>query len=498
MVADMKRIVYIFCIALLGVACSKEGINKTEIVKTIDVPENMVKLSITVPREPDTRATMAGKQLSFAPDDQIAVIGTLNAETSVVTLEVETISASEITFSAVIDEDMEIGEYAYFPASIVNKDNPTQINWPSSFDGTKVQMPMMAKIDVSGPSAVFRYLGAMLKVTLASAPAGVNTLEFKTSNNFVGSYNVTFDGNNISSMVANSLSGNTETLSVASSGTYYVPIPAGTYSVFQLAMKQGAYYHKQRTSDLEGDITPERGNIVNLGDFAYDVDQIEEWYLASLLTNWETGYKYNRFIKTAANTYYLNSFNPEADQWWTLYDKDKNKWLTEGYTDWDGDISKVNGSFNRQGAINKTFWIRLDYNGGSGTWHYSSGNWTSNSDRAWSSGYVKIQISGLGTYNLSRARDDYAANYSWMYENLVIPTNAEYSFKFILNWNGESGNDAESGVSGSLNLTDSCPYGQFEWAGTNAMTATLTPGKYNVYLDLADLNFMFVKQPYSD
>ena len=183
----MKKFAFIFCFALLAAACNKEDVNRTEIIKQIDVPDNMVKVSITVPREPETRATMVSKQLSFAAEDQIAVIGTLNEETSVVTLDVEAISPLEITFSAVIDEDMEIGDYAYFPASIVNKDNPTQINWPSSFDGTKVQMPMMAKIDVSKNEANFHYLGAMLKVNLTSAPAGVNTLEFKTTNNFVGS-----------------------------------------------------------------------------------------------------------------------------------------------------------------------------------------------------------------------------------------------------------------------------------------------------------------------
>lgn len=500
----MKKLAYIFCIAILGVACSKEAVSEIEYVKTIDVPENMVKLSITVPREPETRATMSGKQLSFAAEDKIAVIGTLDNKTSIEELVVESISETEITFSAAIDPDMEIGDYAYYPVSIANKDNPTLINWPSSFDGTKVQMPMMAKIDVSNNKAIFRHLGAMLKVNLTNAPADVKTLEFKTTNPFVGSYNVTFSGNSVYSVTANSVSGNTETLSVNLKGstpitTYYVPIPAGTYAQFQLGMKEGDYYHKQRTSALEADLTPAIGNMVNLGDFPYDVDQIEEWYLASDLTNWNTGYKYNRFIKIGANTYYLNSFNPSGNPYWDLKDGDGNKWcVSSNVTAWNGAITKVDKTFKREGADNHTFWIRLDYNDGTSTWNYSSGNWTSDSDRAWSSGYVKLNITGLGTYSLSRARDDYASNYSWMYENLEITTNAQYSFKFVLSWDGTSEHAAESGVSGSLDLTDACTYGQFEWAGANAMTAQLTPGKYNVYLDLADLNFMFVKQPKSN
>lgn len=498
----MKRIVYIFCIALLGVACSKEDVNKIEIVKTIDVPDNMVKLSITVPRKPETKAEITGKQLSFAPEDEIAVIGTLNAETSVVTLEVETISASEITFSAVIDEDMEIGDYAYFPTSIVNKDNPTQINWPSSFDGTKVQMPMMAKIDVTGPSAVFHYLGAMLKVNLDGAPSGVNALEFKTTNNFVGSYNVTFDGNNISSMVANSLSGNTETLSVASSGTYYVPIPAGTYSEFQLAMKQGAYYHKQRTSDLDAAINPLRGNIVNLGNFTYDVDQIEEWWLQSDVNGWNNGY--NRFIKTGTNTYQLTTYNRKDNPYWKLLNgTNATSWnVTDNAQAWSGTLSNQGWTFYRTGADDKTFWITLS--DGGATWTYNSGNWDTNSPRNYPVSSVSVKL--LTTLDLDSdgntdwddeillTKYDFNENYCYHYNGLVIPDNREYKIKFKAigpDWNWVFGGTG-------INIKDSTPYATCVSEISDEMSLSLTPGRYDIYLDIAILNFMFVKQPYSD
>lgn len=505
----MKKFVYIFCIALLGAACSKEDVNKSEIVKTIDIPENMVKLSITVPREPQTRATMEGRQMSFAADDQIAVIGTLNAETSVVTLDVESISPLSITFSAAIDENMEIGDYAYFPTSIVNKDNPTQINWPSSFDGTKVQMPMMAKIDVSKNEANFHYLGAMLKVNLASAPSGVNTLEFMTTDNFVGSYNVTFDGdNNISNVVASSVSGNTETLSVNSTGTYYVPIPAGTYSEFQLAMKQGSYYHKQRTSDLDAAINPVRGNIVNLGDFAYDVDQIEEWYYSGVMNGGNNSalgdYTYNRFIKTGANSYQILLYsNNSSGINWDLVDGEGNKWCTTDADQWNGQLYEKDWHFWRSGTDNKNYWVTVVRDGS--LWKYNSGNWDVNSDRMWSSGSSCVAIkSSIDSWSEAHylTKYNYNENLGYKLVNFYIPDNQKYAFKVVSNSSSSSlgGSYTWTGGDGDVTLSDSSPYGRINNTLGNGgdMYFQLTPGLYDIYLDFGHGNFMFVKKPYSE
>ena len=505
----MKKYYSILAILAISlVACNKESNSQVSSIHEALVENGLKYIEIAVsqekPVDPETKATLSDVSMAFGPGDQIAVLATKDATTAPVTLTYLRYEDSKVIFGGSVDEEATISPYAYYPASIATSTERV-INWPTTIDGSKVQVPMIAYLNKEAGSARFQHLGAIAKIAVANCPVGASKLKFTANTNITGGYTVSdFKTGTPIVSASGELTGATITATIDGNGTYYIPLPVNSnsgssYANFQFALINSAetYYYEQKTA-TESFGPFARRSIVNFGTLTYDVDQIEEWYLASLLTNWETGYKYNRFIKTAANTYYLNSFNPEDDQWWTLYDKDKNMWLTEGNTYWDGDISKVNGSFNRQGAINKTFWTRLDYNGGSGTWHYSSGNWTSNSDRAWSTGYVKLSISGLGTYNLSRARDDYAANYSWMYENLVIPTNAQYSFKFILNWNGADGNDAESGVSGSLDLTDSCPYGQFEWAGANAMTATLTSGKYNVYLDLADLNFMFVKQPYSD
>ena len=504
----MKKFVYIFCIAILGAACSKEDVNKTEIVKTIDIPENMVKLSITVPREPETRATMVSRQLSFAADDKIAVIGTLNAETSVVTLDVESISPLSITFSAAIDENMEIGDYAYFPASIVNKDNPTQINWPSSFDGTKVQMPMMAKIDVSKNEAKFHYLGAMLKVNLASAPAGVNTLEFKTTDNFVGSYNVTFDGdNNISNVVASSVSGNTETLSVNSTGTYYVPIPAGTYSEFQLAMKQGSYYHKQRTSDLDAAINPVRGNIVNLGNFAYDVDEIEEWYVLCQTNSWNTNSTAIRMFKVGGN-YIGGTYN---GRWVSDSDDTRGCKIISG-----SDLNDTNTWTNVYGVSTK-------YQT-SGTLSKGGNNnvlWTDayalylTSFNPLNNAFSVIRDSDKNTFEYSAITlcydgNDYAMTtasqncHNWKTsEPLSVSDNTTHTF--YIKSNDNNGDAQWPRTDNTVNITDNAPAGSISSSGFIATSPTesqsckaqLTPGKYDVYYYDASAGYiMFVKRPY--
>lgn len=497
----MKKFIFI-SLAILSVACSKEAVSEIEFVKTIDIPENMVKLSITVPREPETRATMASKQLSFAADDEIAVIGTLNAVTSIQTLEVESITPSAITFSTAIDKDMEIGEYAYYPVSIANKDYPTRINWPSSFNGTKVQLPMMAKIDVSGPSAVFHYLGAMLKVNLSDAPSDVNTLEFKTASNFVGSYDVTFSGNDVNSVVANTLSGNTETLSVnpSSMTTYYVPIPAGTYSEFQLGMKRGSYYYKQRTSDLDDDITPSLGNMVNLGDFDYDVDSIEEWYMICKLQKspWTMSDKSIRFIKIADHQYRAatNNANDSGDYGYKIqygspasYSWDKTTGAKTANQS-SGDL-KENGNNCYYGTSNVIYAATIN----TSTWKYNN-DYVNAADafnfstidmvgdfNSWSTSSNKISFDKGGAHNWSKS--------------ITVSSNTKVEFKIIANSQWEYGNW------GGVNITDATPYGTGTYRNTgDPDTArdsyTLTPGDYMVYFNDAKGDIMFVRQPYSE
>ena len=91
--------------------------------------------------------------------------------------------------------------------------------------------------------------------------------------------------------------------------------------------------------------------------------------------------------------------------------------------------------------------------------------------------------------NITFSKYNYGANYSFAYHGLVIPDNKVYEFKFVLSqyegiWCGGD----------NLFLTDAAPYGKAVWSGGENIKFQLTPGTYDIYLDVAELNFMFVKQ----
>lgn len=493
----MKKLVYILALALVGVACNKETV-PVETAEEI-VPKGKVKLVITVPAGIDSKASVSGKQITFNIDDQIAVIGTLDNETSVVTLSVESVSDNTFTFSTDIDPDMEIGDYAYYPAAIVNKDNPTRINWPSSFDGTKNQMPLMAKIDVTNNQAVFHHLGALLKVTLASAPAGVNALEFTTSNNFVGSYDVVFNDDELTSVTGYALSSNVESITATSTGTYYIPVPAGTYADFQLAMKQGTYYHKQKTASLESAITPTVGKLVNLGTFTYDVDEIEEWYTVSNMIKWDSNYNALRFIKTSANSYAFSGYAPNSGGYWYYFMNNGTQYGVQGAV---SGILAANETCKRDNDEIFTSTITKSGDNWSLTDQYYSGDWYGCFKKSEHGVTFKSSIDSWGS-GVSLTKPDDSADWDGQYTNdmiwygdITVPSNDTYLFKVII-YNTGSSQDVWYGGNSSATITDATPYGSLWWDNGNDIPVVLTQGTYTFYLDIRAMNFMFVKQPYS-
>ena len=473
-------------IAMLAVACNKEQ----AIDETLPVEEGKVLYEIKVTIDPETKGVMTGKSFAFSSGDEIAVIVTEAGTPSVETLSVTANDGTTVTFAASLSSEAEVGDYAYYPASIANAATPTTINWPSSFDGATCGgcvVPMMAKIE--GNTAEFKHLGAMLKVNVADAPASIDALEFTTSSNFTGTYDV---NTTTWALTANTLGGNVETVSVNGNGEWFIPIPAGTYADFRLAMKDGSAYLKQKTANLASAIAPGRTQIVNLGDFTYDIDEIAEWWHISEINGFQKGY--DRYIKTGDNTYTITAFSPEANEWWRLRDGSDYDWTVndvDGDTYWSGTLNKTGMPFHRDGSSNKTFFVTLTKN--NSNWNYNSGNWDSESDRKWNASSSSVIISYNGN-NYAMSKYDFDANYGYKYEGLTVSNNDTHSLKFILNWSSDPSNNTPSGVSGSLIISDSHPYGTAEWAGSNNIDVVLTPGTYNVYLDLAVLNFMFVKQ----
>ena len=329
---------------------------------------------------------------------------------------------------------------------------------------------------------------------------GNKWLEFKTSQGFVGSYTVDPTNWSLTKIPSNDYS-NSEWIEASADGIYYIPIPPGPYADFQLGMMASDQknYYKQRTAQLTSSITPARTQFVNLGDFTYDVDEIVEWWHVSDINNW--GRK-SRYIKTGPNDYKIIAFNPNSNPWWRLEDKNGGCWMVaDNNTAWNGTLSLMPSpySFNRQGASDKTFFVTLTKNGEN--WEYNSENWNNNADEWLPTDKVELRGDfdnwGSGV-TLTKWYENYWSNYSYQYEGFEIKDNLEHEFKFVFTKNG---NVTWGG--GNVNLTDAAPYAKVtSWNRQNDnMKLRLTPGTYNVYINVADWNqgmiFMFVKQPIS-
>lgn len=499
----MKKLGFLFAALALVFTAGCEPQEILEPTDPEDVQGGRARFEIRVTIDPETKATMVDKKLSFAKDDRIAILATKDAVTDIYQLVATSVEGNVVVFSEdtsmPIPEGATIGEYAYYPYDLIVPNgstsiDPLEICWPSMYYGQGVSVPMMAKIDIVNQTAVFKHLGAMLKVNLVNVPANNEWLEFKTSQKFVGHYTVNPATWSLT-LIDDQWNDDCEVLEAKASGLYYIPIPAGTYANFQLGMMSSdnygfpVYYNKQRTAILSSAITPVRTNIVNLGDFTYDVDEIAEWWHLSDQNGWSSGY--NRYIKTGANTYQITAFNPQGNPWWKLVDAGGNPWRTAAATNWSGTLSLITGTdntFNRTGADDKTFWVTLSKNGDN--WDYNSGNWGNNA-ATWGSG---SSVDLRGDFNnwgedpivLSKY-SSYDANYTFKYEGFVVSDNDEHEFKFFLNnatWCG-----------GSVSLTDAKPYATAQQGTGDNMKFRLTPGTYNIYLDAATMNFMFVKQP---
>ena len=84
---------------------------------------------------------------------------------------------------------------------------------------------------------------------------------------------------------------------------------------------------------------------------------------------------------------------------------------------------------------------------------------------------------------------DHNNNMLWYCNYFEVPDVKDYSFGFLV-----AGSDWSWWIEGeSVSLTDAKPYAQGILNQGAPMKFTLTPGLYNVYLDIKTLNYMFVK-----
>ena len=501
----MKKFAFILAaLAMVGVACNKqESIDNTP-DSSDDPAVEMIRLELKVSVDPETRASMVGKALTFGVNDEIAILATVNNTTEIKYLTVESIDSGTgvITFTTTIAADAEIGEYAYYPSDLIvpNGDDidPTRILWPSMiYTSEGVRLPMMAKIDLEHNTAVFKHLGAMLKVTVTDAPT-YDWLEFKTSTNFSGYYTVNPSDWSISLITNNPPAEpvNYEYIQSLGNDTYYIPVPAGSYADFQLGMMQAdnmgwpSTYIKQRTANLASAIAPTRGQIVNLGNFEYDVDEIAEWYINGYSTGWKKN-KDTRYIKVDNDSYKLVAYAQQDG--YRIYDGSLNEYVGATAGAWSGALAAYQ---NNDAVIpfteNSLFYAKLDKI--NNTWQFDNTERISGWDWCWSSSYTVEFHSSIDSWGdgVKLSKYNYNNNMCWSCD-VTIPSNDVFYFKFKT----KEGNDGTEQWHGKNNLSivDSKPYGSAEKGDAgNDITIQLTPGQYKLYLDLHEYNFMFVKQ----
>jgi hypothetical protein len=280
---------------------------------------------------------------------------------------------------------------------------------------------------------------------------------------------------------------------------YYIPIPAGTYSDFQLGMCDSDYsptassnfYLKQRTASLSSAITPTRGQMVNLGDFTYDVDEIAEWYINGYSTGWNKN-KDTRYIKIGENSYQLVAYAQQDG--YRIYDGDLNEYVGATQGAWSGALAAYQ---NDDKVIpfteNKLFYAKLDKV--NNVWQFDNTTRIDNWDWCWSSSYTVEFRSSIDSWGAGVALNKYNYNNNMCWSGEVtVPSNEVFNFKFRTK-EGPSGTEQWHGKDG-LKIIDSKPYGSAEKGNAgNDISLQLTPGTYMLYLDLHEYNFMFVKQP---
>ena len=531
----MKRfLVFLAAVAMMAVSCNKEQPTDNPVQNDTPVQNNSPKMRHIVLRAtidaPGTKADYYNKKVQFAKGDEIAISGTANENGSIVTRRYKLTATgveneTTVLFEGDVPEDAEMGKFAYYPYAIIgekstlaggfiDEENPDFI-WPGihyPFAGN-VQVPMIGYINTSGSSksATFYHLGAIAEITLENVPQDAGMIVFEnntpiqmydengqpngSSEYIFTTYQAFMNADGTPAYIMPCTTNNYDNkcyVAINGNGTYYIPLPAGTYKDFSISLVDSygynPYFYKQRVSKPGTEVTLTRGMHANFGTLTYDADLIAEWYLLNRTNSWGSD-GWHRFIKTGPNAYQLTAFNPSDDNSWKLLDGAENIWSVEGnqYA-WNGVISQTSQNFIRTGADNKTFDIQLSYS--DANWNYSSSNWGTNSEREWSAStpvQLSYGVSGSSAWtNEALYKSSYNASYIYN-TTITVTASSTYNFKFVANGTWCGGN--------SVSISDSKPYAQAIWNGGDDMSFTLTPGKYDIWLDVANLNFMFVKQP---
>lgn len=173
------------------------------------------------------------------------------------------------------DFEEEMGDYAVYPygGHVLENGQLTYV-LPSSYTYASIEdeansfnPPMAGRID--GSNALLKHLGSFFKISVTNIPAGGDDMKFilTADKRLTGEFLVDLSAET-PVLETDDLSGNTVTINFSNTvpgdtGTFYVPVPLGTYGTITAEIRDGdvLLVSKTWTDQTVSRMTPKRGSL---------------------------------------------------------------------------------------------------------------------------------------------------------------------------------------------------------------------------------------------
>ena len=206
-----KSLVIVAAALVLASACQKEQL----------VPEGNFSIKATREACVDTKATVSDAgAFAWVSNDVIGVYnGTGFSELTT------TGSGASATFTGTVVGTPQT--CAIFPSSVVK--STTSVTLPASYEWKNgdAPTPMYAEYNASGLS--FKHLGGLIKVTVAGVPATATKFVFEADKDITGDFDISSNEISSSTLTDKGKVEFTFTAGIATTMSFYVPVPVGTY-----------------------------------------------------------------------------------------------------------------------------------------------------------------------------------------------------------------------------------------------------------------------------
>ena len=467
-----KYAFFVLAAMMLAVGCKKE--NNTDVLENNN--EELVTYTFTALNadEEAVRSTLTnGGVFSWAVGDHIAIYNS-TSPAAYVDFEVTFVDGSgNATIQATAPAGAVWTNAIYPAARAAGEGNEVDYTVSSVAGPILVSQVGVSSGDVDSQDLAFKYLGAVVNITVTDVPGTPTTLTFTANANVFGSR--TFSWDNGAPVLGGSGSVASITVPFNADGVTTVPVPKADYAGFTITVDNadGRHLYKKTTAKSFTLATSNK-ILLPMGDLAYAAPT--KYYVT---TDSPSGYwdKSNvRMIQTGANTYGVQ-MNCDGNTDVYIFDEYNLGNETVGY---------LNKGHVGDGNFYEISWNTSSSTGGP---EYKS----STKDKPfWDDDYPTDAMCISGSFNSWGYADTftYNGNMSWVIEGFVIASAGTYAFKIR-----KAQNDWAYGAGAGAGLESSL-YGSLSGSGGDA-SVNLEAATYNVYLNATDgwnYNIMFEKQ----